>query len=133
MDEERAKEYTKEVMEVLKKQFGNPEDEMRKIVLKVVKQCVGCAGVDAEYIRKEVIPEFFEHFWVQGMAIDKNSRQLIDTTIEIASKVGGAEILKRIVPDLKSPSEPYRKMVMETIEKVVAALGVSDVDGRLEE
>lgn len=37
MDEERAKEYTKEVMEVLKKQFGNAEDEMRKIVLKVVK------------------------------------------------------------------------------------------------
>lgn len=67
------------------------------------------------------------------MAIDKNSRQLIDTTIEIASKVGGAEILRRIVPDLKSPSEPYRKMVMETIEKVVAALGVADVDGRLEQ
>jgi splicing factor 3B subunit 1 len=37
------------------------------------------------------------------------------------------------VPDLKSPSEPYRKMVMETIEKVVAALGVADVDSRLEE
>ena len=58
---------------------------------------------------------------------------MIDTTIEIASKVGGSEILERIVPDLKSPSEPYRKMVMETIEKVVAALGVADVDNRLEE
>lgn len=41
--------------------------------------------------------------------------------------------MERIVPDLKSPSEPYRKMVMETIEKIVAALGVSDVDNRLEE
>lgn len=58
---------------------------------------------------------------------------MIDTTIEIATKIGGAEILERIVPDLKSPSEPYRKMVMETIEKIVAALGVSDVDTRLEE
>lgn len=58
---------------------------------------------------------------------------MIDTSIEIASKIGGAEILERIIPDLKSPSEPYRKMVMETIEKIVAALGVADVSSRLEE
>jgi len=37
-----------------------------------------------------------------------------------------------IVEDLKDGSESYRKMVMETCEKVVATLGVADVDNRLE-
>lgn len=68
------------------------------------------------------------------MAQDKrNYKQLIDTTIEIATKIGGAEVLMIIVPKLKDENESFRKMAMETIEKVVAALGVSDVDSHLEQ
>lgn len=42
MDSDHSLEYTKEVMDILKREFSTPEDEMKKIVLKVVKQCVGC-------------------------------------------------------------------------------------------
>ncbi len=38
-----------------------------------------------------------------------------------------------MVEDLKDESEPYQRMVMETIEKVVASLGASDIDACLEE
>lgn len=48
-------------------------------------------------------------------------------------QVGCADILGRIVEDLKDESEPYRRMVMETIDKVVRDLGTADVDARLEE
>ena len=41
------------------------------------------------------------------------------------------EVLK-VVNELKDEAEPYRKMVMETITKVVATLGASDIDERLE-
>ena len=54
----------------------------------------------------------------------RNYRQLVDTTVEIANKVGVADMVGRIVEDLKDESEPYRRMVMETIKKVVAKLGV---------
>jgi splicing factor 3B subunit 1 len=68
------------------------------------------------------------------MALDKrNYRQLVDTTVEISTKVGGAEIISRIVEDLKDSSEPYRKMVMETIQLIIEQMGVRDVDSRLEE
>lgn len=43
------------------------------------------------------------------------------------------DIIGRVVDDLKDESEPYRKMVMETVEKIVANLGAADVDQRLEE
>ena len=44
--------------------------------------------------------------------------QLVETTVELANKVGVAEIIGRVVEDLKDDNEQYRKMVMETIEKV---------------
>jgi len=37
MDDEHAREYTKLVMPILIREFANPEEEMKKIVLKVVK------------------------------------------------------------------------------------------------
>lgn len=44
-----------------------------------------------------------------------------------------SEIVGRVVEDLKDEAEPYRRMVMETIDKVVSALGAADIDARLEE
>lgn len=90
--------------------------------------------MDPQYVRSEVVQPFFNNFWVVKMATDKrNYKQLIDTTIEIASKVGGAEILVIITKSLKDGIEQFRKMTMETIEKIVAALSVSDVNQDLEQ
>ena len=44
---------------------------------------------------------------------------MVETTVEMCSKVGVAEILDRTVNDLKDSNEPFRKMVMETIEKFI--------------
>ncbi|KAM0903545.1 hypothetical protein ACQ4PT_018593 [Festuca glaucescens] len=134
MDALYASYYTKEVMQVLIREFQSPDEEMKKIVLKVVKQCVSTEGVEADYIRSDILPEFFKHFWVRRMALDRrNYKQLVETTVEMANKVGVTGIVGKIVEDLKDESEPYRRMVMETIEKVVANLGASDIDPRLEE
>jgi splicing factor 3B subunit 1 len=100
----------------------------------VVKQCVGTDGVEADYVRTEVMPPFFQAFWVRRMALDRrNYRQVVETTVEIADKVGVVDIISRITEDLKDESEPYRRMVMETIEKCVQSQGTADVDARLEE
>jgi splicing factor 3B subunit 1 len=134
MDSKYAHYYTKHVMVTLIREFQSPDDEMKKIVLKVVKQCVATEGVQAEYIRQEILPEFFRNFWIRRMALDKrNYRQLVETTVALAMKVGGAEIIKRIVHGLKDEAEPYRKMVIETTDKILTELGSSDVDPRLEE
>jgi splicing factor 3B subunit 1 len=108
---------------------------MKKIVLAVVKQCVATEGVDATYIKNDVLPDFFKAFWVRRMASSdrRNARQLVDTTLSLAEKVGANEVIKRIVDDLKDESEPFRKMVMDAIEKVVAKLGAADIDPRIEQ
>ncbi|KAH7522115.1 hypothetical protein FEM48_Zijuj07G0103600 [Ziziphus jujuba var. spinosa] len=134
MDALYASYYTKEVMVVLIREFQSPDEEMKKIVLKVVKQCVSTEGVESDYIRNNILPDFFKNFWVRRMALDRrNYKQLVETTVEMANRVGVADILSTIVEDLKDESEPFRRMVMETIEKSVINLGASDIDSRLEE
>ena len=133
MDPEYASYYTKEVTVILIREFQTSDEEMKKIVLKVVKQCAATEGVTAQYIKHDILPDFFKAFWVRRMALDRrNYKQVVETTVELAQKAGASEITGRIVNELKDEAEPYRKMVMETITKVVATLGASDIDERLE-
>lgn len=91
----------------------------------MVKQCCATDGVEPQYIKDEILPEFFKHFWQQRMALDRrNYKQLVDTTVELANKVGASDIIGRVVDDLKDENEQYRKMVMETIEKVCSYIDV---------
>eukprot|EP00051_Salpingoeca_urceolata_P033362 m.20305 g.20305 ORF g.20305 m.20305 type:complete len:1221 (+) comp6133_c0_seq1:150-3812(+) len=134
MDASYANYYTREVMVILIREFQTPDEEMKKIVLKVVKQCCATDGVEPQYIREEILPQFFRHFWIQRMALDRrNYAQLVDTTVELANKVGASEIVSRVVEGLKDESEQFRKMVIETIEKILANLSAADIDPSLEE
>jgi splicing factor 3B subunit 1 len=134
MEENHANHYTREVMPILIREFQSPDEEMKKIVLKVVKQCCGTSGVSAAYVRESVLPEFFKNFWIRRMALDRrNYMQVVETTEELANKVGTVDVIERIVDDLKDDSEVYRRMVMEAITKIVENLGLGEVDQRLEE
>jgi splicing factor 3B subunit 1 len=134
MDEEYANYYTSQIMEILLREFASPDEEMKKVVLKVVSQCASTDGVTAGYLKEHVLQEFFKSFWVRRMALDKrNYRQVVETTVDLGQKVGVSEIVERIVNNLKDESEAYRKMTVETIEKVIASLGAADIGERLEE
>lgn len=134
MDEEYANYYTSQIMEILLREFASPDEEMKKVVLKVISQCASTDGVTAGYLKEHVLQEFFKSFWVRRMALDKrNYRQVVETTVDLGQKVGVSEIVERVVNNLKDESEAYRKMTVETIEKVIASLGAADIGERLEE
>lgn len=134
MDAYHASYYTREVMVMLVREFETNDEEMKKIVLRVVKQCVATEGVEGEYIRTDIIPPFFSKMWLVRNALDRRTAKLLtETATELASKAGGAHVIKFIVDDLKDPSEPFRKVTLETIEQVIVNGGVTDIDGRLEE
>lgn len=133
MDPEYASYYVKECVPILIREFASADEEMKKIVLKVVMQCAATEGVTPTYVREEILPEFFKAFWVRRMALDRrNYRSVVETTVELATKAGVSEIVMRVVNDLKDESEPFRKMVMETITKVIEKVGAADIDERLE-
>lgn len=102
MDPDFANYYTKEVTVILIREFQTADEEMKKIVLKVVKQCAATEGVTPGYIKNDILPDFFKSFWVRRMALDRrNYKQVVETTVELAQKAGVSEIVSRIVNDLK--------------------------------
>jgi splicing factor 3B subunit 1 len=133
MDAEYASYSTKEVMPIVIREFSTPDEEMKKIILKVVKQCVATDGVEASYVRSEILDPFFRAFWVTRMAADRrNFKAVVETTVELANKVGGADVLARLSEGLKNESELFRKMICDAVDKIVQNLGVADVDDDLE-
>ena len=95
MDAVYANYYTREVMFILVREFQTPDEEMKKIVLKVVQQCVATEGVEPQYIRTDIMAPFFANFWVRRMALDRrNYRALVDTTVSLANKVGCPSFVK---------------------------------------
>jgi splicing factor 3B subunit 1 len=134
MDASYANYYTREVMVILIREFATTDDEMKKVVLRVVMQSVSTDGVEADYVREEILPEFFRNFWIRRMALNRsNARQVVETTVALAKKVGAADIVTRVTEYLKDEAEPFRKMAMQAIEKVLSELGATDIDNRGEE
>ncbi len=116
MDAMYASYYTKEVMVILIREFQTPDEEMKKIVLKVVKQCVGTEGVERDYIRNEILPEFFRNFWVRRMALDRrNYKQLVETTVELANKVKASVSLICSISAEKASSAFHLSYSLESI------------------
>jgi len=94
MDPEYAPHHTKEVTVIFIREFQTSDEEMKKIVLKVVRQCAATEGVTPQYIKHDIPPEFFKPFWVRRMAFDmRNHRQVVETTVELAQKAGVSEIV----------------------------------------
>ena len=87
IDPEYASYYTKEVTVILIHEFQMSDEEMKKIVLKVVKQYTTTEGVTAQYIKQDIPPKFFKSFWVHRMALDQhNYHQVVETTVELVQK-----------------------------------------------
>lgn len=134
MDSDTALPFVKEISSVLVREFHSADDEMRRIVLQVVQQCAATDGVTGQFLKAEIMPEFFKAFWIRRLALDRRTAtRVVTTTVELANKVGVSEIVGRITKDLKDENEPFRKMVVEAIDKVVGNLGAADIDQRLEE
>lgn len=134
MDTAYANYYSKEVMEVLCREFASPDDEMKKIVLKVLKQCSATEGISIDALKSDVLPAFFAAFWVRRMALDRrNYRAVVDTTVDLAARVGSPCVLAFLVDFVKDESDAFRRMALDAVERVLRAHGAASVESRLEE
>ncbi|KAI9571410.1 hypothetical protein HD554DRAFT_2236314 [Boletus coccyginus] len=87
-----------------------------------LKQCATTEGVTMQYIKQDILSDFFKC----------NYHQVVETAVELVQKSGILEIIGRIVNKLKDEAKPYQKMVIETITKVITILGTLDIDECLE-
>lgn len=58
------------------------------VYLQVVKQCCATDGVEPQYIKDEILPHFFRHFWNHRMALDRrNYRQVQSPLLSAFSSI----------------------------------------------
>lgn len=136
MDSEYAGVYAKDLLSsILPRHFATPDDEMKRIVLRVLKQCAATPGVPAALLRTDVLADFFRHFWVRRMALDRrNARALHETTVALAAKAGlGQEVLGRLLGLLKDEAEPLRRLAVEATGTIMATAGAAAELGPREE
>ena len=49
----------------------------------VVKQCCATDGVEPQYIKDDILPPFFKHFWNQRMALDRRNYRQVCVMVDI--------------------------------------------------
>jgi splicing factor 3B subunit 1 len=117
-----ANDYTNKLIPIMFRELKSHNENMEKIVLKVIKQCVSTKGV-------EFVPELLQNFWDMGMNLDKrNYKRFVETIIEMTNKVGVDNFGKRKIENLTNSGESRRQLAMEAIEKVVSYLKLCDMD-----
>lgn len=128
-----AQSRTALMMPNLVNQFSTPEDEYRRVLLTVVRQCVSAEGVTPYFIHQTILEPFFEGFWrVRRLAADRpTAATLVAATLEIAKKLGCVEVLTKLSPEMKDESEDYQRMVLEAIRKVVDVVGLANASDTL--
>ena len=125
MPPHHAQQNTESIMDSLVHQFSTTDDDMRRAMLHVVRQCVNAEGVTAQYIRNTILQRFLEGFWTlrRLSAERKTSIALMDTTVDIAKKIGSSELLDQLGPDMKDENDSFQRMVVETVTKLVQSVG----------
>ena len=134
MDDEDAVQSVQRVTPVLVREFESPDEDIKKIILKAVKQCSSVSLISPSYLRDNILPRFFTSFWVRRNALDKkNNEAVVETTVALARKVGAAIILEKLVDNFKDENEHFRRMTTDCTERILKELGADDVSSRLEE
>ncbi|ODV84895.1 hypothetical protein CANARDRAFT_28636 [[Candida] arabinofermentans NRRL YB-2248] len=131
MDEEYGNYYTNEVFKILKREFNSPDDDMKKAILNIIKQCCSLDSIDKKFITDDLLEEFFTNFWNRRVALDnKINKMCVEASYSLSLKIGTNPILDHVVIPMKDESEAYRKMAVETASKVIVHLGSYSIDDR---
>lgn len=134
MDEKSAAEYIKLVLSSLIKEFENTEEEMKRVLLKVVHQCLENGQVPKAFIEEKLAEPFWQHFWLRKLCSDPLSqRLLVDATASFAPKLGVNVVLPRLILFLKEDHEQLRQTSMKTVVAILNKACISEVSVSLED
>ena len=133
MDPEYSAFYTKELIRIVRKELNSPDDDMRRAVLFFLQKCSKVDAITPSFLKEEIVPAFFENFWVRRVALDIQFNKMVTyTTMLLSEKLGCAYVIEKLLDPLRDESEPFRIMAIHAIQKVAGLLGTTELDERLE-
>ena len=134
MNAEYSKHFIEQIMPALLNHFHSSDEEMKRTILKVLQQCCAAEGMEASFLREHVLEKYFTCFWEPRSTSDRRTAQLLQaTTLALANKTGGADILGPLAQHLKDHNVEHRIAAVRTVCDVVQEHGLGDVHAELEQ
>lgn len=128
MDKEYSEYYSADLIRVMSKELNNPDDDLRRSILIVTEKICGLAPKKSV---KSISNSFFKAFWTRRVAIDKKIAGLCISSIHALAKVLGTETtIGKLLSSLKDESEPFRRMGMSTVDRILYDLGSYELSDR---
>lgn len=134
MIEEQATFYGKELIPTLIREFAAPDDEMKRIVLSVLKNIAcKCKQIPRDLF-VSLLDDFFTAFWTRRGSLDRRvSRAVLDATVALTGRLGVGHVIGPLIDCLKDESEALRKLSVEALEAIVLRFGTAEISERAEE
>lgn len=123
--------YTRELMNVMAREFSSPDDDMKKSLLRVLTTMPLSKVLFPDY-KKKILTPFFLNFWTRRVALDSAqlSRLVVDATALVAQKLDVPAIFEKLVPYAKDDNEGLRRMACDAIGKILNVIpeAVMEID-----
>lgn len=135
MAEDQAAFYGRELLATLTREFNAPDDEMRRIVLGVLKNVtLKCPGLPRDLFLS-LWNDFCEAFWSRRAALmDRRVlRAVLEATVALTERLGLAHTSPALIERLKDESEALRRQALEALEALISKFGAAQIDERAEE
>lgn len=133
MDDEYSNFYSTELIKIIKREFDSPEDEMKKTVLLLLQKCSKVSSITSQFLKQDILPIFFKHFWTRRVALDVQiNKRVTYTTVVLSEKVGSLVIIEGLLDPLRDESEPLRTMSLHAINRVIKITGTTQLTERTE-
>lgn len=134
MADEQAVFYGKELIPTLVREFAAPDDEMKRIVLNVLKNIAEKCSKLPRDVFVTLLDDFFAAFWTRRGSLDRRvSRAVLEATVALTSRLGVGMIASPLIERLKDESEALRRLALEALEAIVMRFGAAEIDERTEE
>ena len=134
MADDQAEFYGKELIPTLTREFASPDDEMKRIVLNVLKSIAEKCKKMPRDIFIAISDDFFAAFWSRRGSLDRRvSRAILETTVALTSRIGVGKIAGPLIERLKDEAEALRKLALEALEAIFMHFGAAELDDRAEE
>ncbi|KAJ1604591.1 splicing factor 3B subunit1-like HEAT repeat-containing protein, partial [Cryptosporidium canis] len=133
MEVDQACHYIREISPTLVREFASHDDEMKRVVLKVLEQCIKVEEIGSDFVKRELLGPFISQFWTPRNSLDRRtSRLVVNATVLLSKQVGLEPILEGLLIFLRDSSETFRIQALEAVRSVMEVVEVIHLEHRLE-
>jgi len=121
MDQQDAAFHFRDITRHLLRSFQSQDSKEKMVSILVFERALNQKAVDAQQIGF-LSNDFFDGFWNNRTSLERSiSRPLASVTSKMASLSSVNEILNRIFDDFKNKTPDYRRIVVDTFERILAS------------